>query len=124
VTATVATRKRRGAETQRVVAAYLAGNGWPHATDAGAGRTGSDILGVPGLSWEVKARREYSPLAWLRQAAKDRLKGLPLCVHRPDGMGPASVADWPVTLRLSDAVALLRAAGYGNPSPEEVRDGD
>lgn len=115
MTATVANRKRRGAETQRTVAAYLAVNGWPHATDVGAGRTGSDILGVPGLAVEVKARREYSPLAWLRQAATGL--GLPLCVHRPDGMGPATVADWPVTLRLSDAVSLLRAAGYGDPEP-------
>ena len=107
------TRKSRGAETQRVVANYLAGHGWAYATDAGAGRSGSDILNVPGLAIEVKARRDYSPLAWLRQASGGA--GLPLCVHRPDGMGPASIESWPVTLRLSDAVTLLRAAGYGDP---------
>ena len=110
---TTPTRKRRGAETQRTVAAYFVANGWPYATDAGAGRPGSDILGTPGLAIEVKARRDFSPLAWLRQATTGQ--GVPLCVHRPDGMGPASVADWPVTMRLSDAVALLRAAGYGDP---------
>lgn len=104
-------RKRRGAETQRTVASYLVDNGFPHATDAGAGRNGSDILGTAGLAIEVKARRDYSPMAWLRQAAG--AVGLPLVVHRPDGMGPASVADWPVTFRLEDAVKLLRAAGYG-----------
>lgn len=111
----MATRKARAAETQRCVAGYLAGNGWPYATDAGAGRQGSDILGTPGLAIEVKGRRDYSPLAWLRQASNGT--GLPLVVHRPDGMGPASIADWPVTLRLRDAVALLRAAGYGDPTP-------
>jgi len=106
-------RKARGAESQRAVAGYLAEHGWPYATDAGAGRQGSDILGVPGLAIEVKARRDFSPLAWIRQA--DNGGGLPLCVHRPDGMGPASIADWPVTLRLVDAVRLLRMAGYGEP---------
>ena len=108
------TRKARGAETQRCVANYFAGHGWPYASDAGAGRQGSDILGTPGLAIEVKGRRDYSPMAWLRQASNG--VGLPLIVHRPDGMGPASIADWPVTLRLRDAVALLRAAGYGEPN--------
>lgn len=108
-------RKARGAATQRLVTEYLAGNGFPHATDTGAGRGGRDILGVVGLAIEVKARREYSPLTWLRQATAAAGKDLPLVVHRPDGMGPGSVTDWPVTLRLADAVTLLRAAGYGDP---------
>jgi hypothetical protein len=110
----MSSRKARGAETQRAVAAYLAGNGWPYATDAGAGRSGEDILGTPGLSWEVKARRDFRPLEWVRQAGKSA--GLALVAHRPDGMGPASIADWPVTLRLEDVVKLLRAAGYGDPA--------
>lgn len=109
-------RKRRGAETQRAVAEFLAGHGWPHATDAGAGRAGSDILGVPGLAIEVKARRDLSPVEWVRQAATGQ--GLPLCVFRPDGMGTATVGAWPVLMRLSDVVFLLRAAGFGEP--EEI----
>lgn len=109
-------RKRRGAETQRAVAGYLAGHGFPHATDAGAGRSGVDILGTVGLSWEVKARRNLDLLAWLRQASKQ--DGLPLVAHRPDGMGPATVADWPVTMRLADIVWLLREAGYGDPNED------
>jgi len=109
-------RKQRGMQTQVTVAGYLAENGWPFATDAGPGRPGSDILGVPGLAIEVKARRELDLLAWLRQAAKGAgAGGLPICVHRPDGMGPATVADWPATLRLADLVKLLRLAGYGDP---------
>lgn len=115
------TRKARGAETQRCVAGYLAEHGWPYASDAGAGRHGSDILGVPGLAIEVKARRDFAPLTWIRQATNGA--GLPLVVHRPDGMGPASVADWPVTLRLQDAVALLRAAGYGEPAVPDTLEG-
>lgn len=59
---TAASRKSRAAATQRIIAAHLAGNGWPHATDTGAGRTGRDILGVLGVAIEVKARRDYNPL--------------------------------------------------------------
>lgn len=90
----------------------MAEHGWPYATDAGAGRNGSDILGVPGLAVEVKARRDLNLTAWLRQASAE--KGLPIVIHRPDGFGPGAIADWPVTFRLADAVKLLRAAGYGD----------
>lgn len=106
-------RKRRGADTARIGAAYLVDNGFPWATDAGAGRRGADILGTPGLSWEFKARRDFSPLAWLRQA--DRSPGLAVCVFRPDGMGEASVEQWGMLLRFGDGVPVLRAAGYGDP---------
>lgn len=113
------TRKSRGAETQRIVATYLAGHGWPYATDAGAGRPGADILGTPGLVWEVKARTRFDPLAWLKQAersAEAYVNGVvPLVVVRPNGMGPVSIADWPMLLRFGDGVTLLRAAGYGDP---------
>lgn len=109
----MASSKRRGADTQRIVAGYLCGNGWPFACDAGAGRPGQDILNVPGLSIEVKARADFSPLAWLRQAAG--YGGLPMCVHRPAGMGATTVGLWPVTVRLGDLVTLLRQAGYGEP---------
>lgn len=111
---TVATRKRRGSETQNCVAAWFADHGWPHAESAGAGRTGVDVLGLAGISCEVKARRGFSPLAWIRQARQQ--PGLPLVVHRPDGMGPATVADWPVTMRLEDVTTLLQQAGYGDPA--------
>lgn len=107
-------RKQRGAETQRAVASYLAEHGWPFATDTGAGRPGEDILGTPGLSIEVKARRDLSLTAWLKQARSNGRGGLPLVVHRPDGYGTARVADWPVTLRLADLVDLLHEAGYGD----------
>jgi hypothetical protein len=107
-----ASRKRRGSQTQTAVAQWFATHGWPYAESAGAGRTGSDVTGIPGLACEVKARRELNLTAWLRQAAAG--KGLPFVVHRPDGSGPATVASWPVTLRLEDFTELLHAAGYGD----------
>lgn len=107
-----ASRKSRGAATQRLVAQHFAENGWPYATDAGAGRTGSDVLGVPGLAIEVKARRELRPAEWVRQAESGG-EGLPMVVFRPDGMGEATLTEWPVLMRLRDVVGLLHKAGYG-----------
>ena len=111
-------RKQRGAETQRLVADYMREHGWPWATDVGAGRTGSDILNVPGLKVEVKARRDFSVTSWLRQASAGEIPGLPCVVQRPDGYGPAKIEDWPMIFRLGDGIILLRQAGYGDPLPE------
>lgn len=114
------TRKQRGYDTQRLVAAYLRAHGWPYAESAGAGRSGTDVTGVPGTDWEVKARRGLDLPALMRQLAEradDELLGIG--VIRLDGMGPASIADWPCVLTLADLVALLRAAGYGL-LPEEA----
>jgi len=79
---------------------------------------------MPGLLVEVKARRDLNLPAWLKQHDKEYLQdlktGLPgtwlphvLLVHRPDGYGPARVAEWPVTMRLDDFTSLLHEAGYG-----------
>ena len=106
------TRKSRGAQTQALAAAWFRDHGWRYATDAGAGRAGADLINTPGLAVEVKARRDWSPLAWCRQAAQT--PGLPLVIARPDGAGPASIADWPVIMRLEDATTLLGQAGYGD----------
>jgi hypothetical protein len=112
-------RKHRGYDTQRIVADYLAGNGWPYAQSTGAGRSGTDVTGTPGLHWEVKARRGLNLAADLRQAAGHG-EGLPILVIRLDGFGPVSIAEWPAVLRLGDLVRLLRQAGYGNPPGLEL----
>ncbi len=116
------TRKDRGMRTQKVAADYFAANGFPHAESTGSGRSGVDILGMPGLAPEVKARRGFSPLEWLRQAATARA-GVPFVVARLDGQGEATVDEWPVLIRLADFVPLLRAAGYGDPEPVEGSEG-
>jgi hypothetical protein len=109
-------RKHRGYESQRIVATYLAAHGWPYAESTGAGRSGTDITGTPGICWEVKARRALSLGADLKQAAGHG-DGLPVLVVRLDGTGPATIADWPAVMRLADLVELLRAAGYGEAAP-------
>lgn len=113
-------RKHRGYRTQRVAAEHLAGNGFPHAEPVGAGRAGSDITGIPGIDWEVKARRGLDLpglMTQLEERAQDGVLGIGLI--RPDGMGEKSVGRWPVVLCFDDAIALLRAAGYGRPPEEE-----
>ncbi len=105
-----ASRRQRGHETQNAVARYFKAAGWEHAESAGAGRAGVDVLGLAGISVEVKARRQLALPAWLRQARQS--PGLPVVVHRPDGMGPGTVDDWPATMRLADLTNLLREAGY------------
>jgi hypothetical protein len=107
-------RKHRGYRTQRVAAEHLAANGFPHAEPVGAGRAGSDIVGLPGIDIEVKARRGLNIKALMDQLderAQDGLLGIGLI--RPDGMGETTVGKWPVVMCFDDAIALLRAAGYG-----------
>jgi hypothetical protein len=112
-------RKHRGAETQRLVAAYWGENGFPYCTDAGAGRNGADLLNTPGIRAEIKAVRQFSIPAWLRQAGGHAGEGLPLVVQRPDGFGPASIGDWGMIFRQEDGLYLLRRAGFGEPLAQE-----
>jgi len=102
-------RKHRGMRTQLVVAQHLAAHGWPHAESAGSGRPGSDVLGIPGLSIEVKARAGFEPLAWLRQATLHD-DGMPLVCFRPNGMGETTVDQWPCLIRLAPMSSLRQVA--------------
>lgn len=107
-------RKHRGYASQKIVARWFADHGFPHAEPVGAGRSGTDITGMPGLDVEVKARRGLDLPALLRQLDDRAAHGnLGFGVLRLDGQGPASIGMWPVVLTLADFTALLNAAGYG-----------
>jgi hypothetical protein len=112
-------RKHRGYRSQKVVAMYLAEHGFPYAESTGAGRSGTDITGTVGIDWEVKARKDFSPSATIKQL-KDRHNGrdLPVAVLRLNGQGEANVGEWVTLLRLEDFVGLLRDAGYGEQDAE------
>ena len=112
-------RRRRGMRTQQLVADYLRERGWPHASSAGAGRPGADILETPDVSIEVKARTDLAPLAWLRQAKAAAHGRLPLVVFRPNGLGEHP-EDFIAFVRLGDLLPVLHAAGYGDPHTEEA----
>lgn len=107
-------RKHRGYATQRLVAEYIREHGWPFAEPAGAGRTGSDLTGTPGIDWEVKARRGLDLTGVLRQQAERAPEHcVTVAVIRPDGYGPARISEWPAVLPLAGLVSLLKEAGYG-----------
>jgi hypothetical protein len=112
-------RKHRGYRSQKVLALYLASNGFPFAESTGAGRSGTDVTGTVGIDWEVKARKDFNPSAVIKQL-KDRSNGkdLQVAVLRLNGQGEASIGEWVTIVRLEDFVKLIRAAGYGDPEPE------
>lgn len=114
------TRKQRGYNTQALVAGTLAVDGFPYAESAGAGRSGSDITGTPGICWEVKARREFNPMQAIRQCVVNAGENLPIIVMRPDGAGPVSVDLWPMIIPFGHGRRLLRLAGYGDPLADPV----
>ena len=89
-------RKRRGYRTQKVVADWLRENGWPHATSTGAGRQGADVENVPDLAIEVKARADFAPVAWVKQARATAEGRLPLPAGPGLGVEPnlAAARDW------------------------------
>ena len=104
-------RKHRGYKSQAIVAEYLKANGWPYAQSAGAGRSGSDITGVP-FDVEVKARRGLNIAAVMKQL-KDRKTGLGFGVLRLDGQGEKNIEEWVAVLRLADLIDLLKKAENG-----------
>jgi len=117
-------RKHRGYASQRIAAEWFQRNGFPYAESTGAGRSGSDITGMPGLDIEVKARTGFSPLAAMRQQEDRAARGdLAFALLRMDGQGPAVIGAWPVVIRLDTFTQLLRAAGYGDPLTEETDNG-
>jgi len=79
-------RKTRGYRTQKVIADYLK-QFWAYADTAGAGRQGEDILNIPTLSIEVKARSDFQPLAWIKQAESNANGKLPMVIMRCNGQG-------------------------------------
>lgn len=111
------THRRRGFVSEEFVAAAFAADGFPHAEPAPRGTPGRDILGLPGVCVEVKARTGFEPLANMRQAVRNAGGDLPLIVLRCNGQGPASIDDWPAFMPFGVVRRLLRLAGYGDPLP-------
>lgn len=111
--ATRASRKARARATEKAVAEALR-RVFPDAVAVASALSGSDILSTPGIAVEVKARRDLNLTEWLRQASRNAGVETPVVIHRPDGFGPATVLDWPVTMTLEHFMALLEEAGYAS----------
>ena len=103
-------RKHRGFRTERVVAHYLS-SVWAFAS-VGRGN-GKDIIGVP-FDAEVKARKSFQPLEWIRQyKARTAISGeLGFAVMRLNGQGE-NAEDYACIIRLGDLLPLLQLK-YGH----------
>ena len=109
-------RKHRGYRTQKVIADYLK-QWWAYADTAGAGRQGEDILNIPTISIEVKARADFQPLAWIKQAEANRNGKMPLVIIRCNGQGE-DVGEYLVFGKVKDLMPVLYQAA---PSDEIQR---
>jgi hypothetical protein len=116
-------RKYRGYDTERLVSTYLR-KWWPFALPTGAGRSGSDVTGVPYIDFEVKARADFSPKQWIDQVSKrtETSGALPVVVCRLNGQ-KTEVGNYLAFLRFSDLVDLLVKAGYAKID-HELTDSD
>ena len=98
-------RKTRGYRTQKVIADYLK-HWWQYADTAGAGRQGEDILNIPTLSIEVKARADFQPLAWIKQAASNANGKMPMVIMRCNGQGE-DAGEYLAFVKVKDIMPIL-----------------
>ncbi len=110
-------RRRRGRQTELSLAEWFRNQGWPNAEAVASSLPGRDLVGMPGLAPEVKARDGLSIPAALRQATKNAGADLPFVVYRPNGSGEQSIPDWIAFLRLGDFARILIENGYGDEPP-------
>jgi hypothetical protein len=110
-------RKDRGMRTERVTALYL--SQWWRSACVGRG-AGKDILNVP-FDVEIKARTDFQPLAWLRQATKRAAahQELPFVVCRMNGQGE-DASEYLAFMRFGDLVQLLLPM-YGDIQQDSVQ---
>ena len=107
----------KGIRAAAWVAEYVS-RWWPAAEKTPPSRPGRDILGTPGVAFEVKTGANWSHKA-IAQAAGYALDGeVALVVYLPPGCGEQSVADALAVLPLRVVMPLLVAAGYA-PEPTE-----
>ena len=100
------------------VADYLR-DWWPSVEKTPNSRKGRDLLGTPGVAFEIKTGAEWSHKA-IAQAAGYALPGeVPVVVYLPPGCGARAVGDSLAILPLRLIMPLLVAAGYA-PEPREV----
>jgi hypothetical protein len=109
---TIRNNKAKGAKTQWLVAEWYRVL-WPTANSQAGSTRGRDVRDVP-ADIEVKFRKDFAPLAWLKQA-RDRGQLPtdvlpPWVVMRPFGLGETleAVPQYLVIRRLSDDTAILK----------------
>jgi hypothetical protein len=93
---------------------------WPGCEKTPNSRPGRDVLGTPGVAFEVKTAREWRPTAWQRQAGSYAQPGeVGVLVYYPDGYGRAATGDTLAIVRTRLLLPVLVEAGYA-PEPKEA----
>lgn len=110
--------RAKGHDAERAVARYLKDSGYPLAITSRQYTGGdgiaqeADIIGVPGVSIEVKNRRDTNIGAGLVQAVvQGGPAKMPLLIVKPLGVGLASVADWWAISYVREIIPLLPREG-------------
>lgn len=120
-------RRRKGIVNELAVAKYLAANGLPHAERRGGGFGGSDIVGTPDLTFEVKAQAGAQLATWANQTETARkAAGDTYGILVAKRAGTTDVGQWHAVLPMSQLMALLAEAGRTTPGqvPGQLRIGD
>lgn len=108
-------RRQRGRESEKIVADYLVRHGFDTAHVTSMAASGSDVLGVEGVDFEVKARAGIPISETMAQLKRRRREvGLGVGVLRLNGQGEKAIGDWVAILTFDDFIHLLKAAGYGS----------
>lgn len=102
---------------------------WPDAEKTPNSRPGRDLLGTPGVAFEIKTSSEWRPCEWMKQAAKYPTAGeVGVLVYLPRGFGALSVGDAMAIVRLRELMPLLVASGHapapGRPLLDVLNDGE
>lgn len=106
-------RRRRGRTTELIFAKYLKECGWLYAEATSSSAQGTDIKGVIGVDWEIKARQGFPVKETMRQQEKRAKEGvIPIAVLRQNGQGEKDIENWPAVMPVSVVIKLLKEAGY------------
>ena len=106
-------RRRRGRETELIFADYLKQHGWTYAEATSSSAPGTDIKGVLGVDWELKAKADFDPKSAMKQQAKRLQENtIAIAVLRQNGQGEAEIDNWPAVMPVKAIIELLKKAGY------------
>ena len=116
--------KQKGARFERLLASKLRGYGYEcRRGQQYSGNNGdADVVGLPGIHIEAKAREKMCLYEWVAQAVRDAEAGgkgnLPVVFHKKNN------ADILVTMRLEDWINLYREWEAGFDLKEREQNGE
>jgi len=100
--------RRKGITAEREVAKWLKAHGFPHADRRGSGFEASDIIGTPGISWEIKNQAAVRLREWFAQMVDQRdADGAEVGVLIIKREGYVDPGDWYAVVTLADLAAML-----------------